>query len=143
MIPIEVKLSATPQPAMAATIKPFQKDIGGNAAPGYVVLADRGDRQEKLKRVVRQGAETELPTHRDSSARRRLPKRSPSAENYLFSSSLQRPRLPEAPLFTSQKRLNCYPLRLDSAHDDMVRRSRRIHKVIFLVFSLTRGKYNV
>jgi hypothetical protein len=61
MVPIEVKLSATPQPAMAATIKSFQKDIGGNAAPGYVVLADRGDRQEKLKRVVRQGDETELP----------------------------------------------------------------------------------
>jgi hypothetical protein len=46
---------------MAATIKSYQKDIGGNAAPGYVVLADRGDRQEKLKRVVRQGNETELP----------------------------------------------------------------------------------
>ena len=61
MVPIEVKLSATPQPAMAATIKSFQKDIGRNAAPGYVVLADRGDRQEKLKRVVRQGDETELP----------------------------------------------------------------------------------
>ena len=37
MVPIEVKLSATLQPAMAATIKSFQKDIGGNAAPGYVV----------------------------------------------------------------------------------------------------------
>ena len=37
LVPIEVKLSATPQPAMAATIKSFQQDIGGGAEPGYVV----------------------------------------------------------------------------------------------------------
>jgi hypothetical protein len=41
MIPIEVKLSATPQPAMAATIKSFQQDIGGNAGPGFVVHPGR------------------------------------------------------------------------------------------------------
>lgn len=37
LIPIEVKLSATPRPAMAAAIKSFQKDFGTQAAPGYVV----------------------------------------------------------------------------------------------------------
>ena len=37
LIPVEVKLSATPRPAMAATIKSFQKDFGSQAMPGYVV----------------------------------------------------------------------------------------------------------
>ena len=37
LVPIEVKLSATPRPAMAAAIKIFKKDIGSNALPGYVV----------------------------------------------------------------------------------------------------------
>ena len=37
LVPIEVKLSATPRPAMAATIKRFQSDMAGAAMPGYVV----------------------------------------------------------------------------------------------------------
>jgi len=37
LIPIEVKLSATPRPAMAAGIKSFRKDFARRAAPGYVV----------------------------------------------------------------------------------------------------------
>lgn len=37
LIPIEVKLSATPRPAMAAGIKAFQRDLGEVVAPGYVV----------------------------------------------------------------------------------------------------------
>ena len=37
LIPIEVKLSATPRPAMAGAIKTFQKDMQGTEAPGYVV----------------------------------------------------------------------------------------------------------
>jgi uncharacterized protein len=37
LIPIEVKLSATPRPAMASSIKAFQEDFGENAMPGYVV----------------------------------------------------------------------------------------------------------
>ncbi len=37
LVPIEVKLSATPRPAMAASIKTFQKDLGSAAMPGYVV----------------------------------------------------------------------------------------------------------
>ena len=37
LVPIEVKLSATPRPAMAATIKRFQRDMAGAAMPGYVV----------------------------------------------------------------------------------------------------------
>ena len=36
-MPIEVKLSATPRPAMASAIKTFQKDLGDRALPGYVV----------------------------------------------------------------------------------------------------------
>ncbi len=36
-VPIEVKLSATPRPAMASAIKTFQKDFGDKAMPGYVV----------------------------------------------------------------------------------------------------------
>lgn len=37
LIPIEVKLSGTPRPAMAAPISTFQKDLGDKAAPGYVL----------------------------------------------------------------------------------------------------------
>lgn len=37
LVPIEVKLSATPRPAMAAGIKAFQTDSGTKAAPGYVI----------------------------------------------------------------------------------------------------------
>ena len=37
LVPIEVKLSATPRPAMAGSIRTFQKDLGSDAAPGYVV----------------------------------------------------------------------------------------------------------
>ncbi len=36
LVPIEVKLSATPRPAMAAAIKTFQEDME-HAVPGYVV----------------------------------------------------------------------------------------------------------
>ncbi|MCP4667843.1 MAG: DUF4143 domain-containing protein [Deltaproteobacteria bacterium] len=36
LVPIEVKLSATPRPAMAAALKAFQKDMGDKALPGYV-----------------------------------------------------------------------------------------------------------
>jgi len=37
LIPIEVKLSATPRPAMASGIKSFRADMGDKALPGYVV----------------------------------------------------------------------------------------------------------
>jgi hypothetical protein len=37
LIPIEVKLSATPRPAMAEAIRQFQHDFAGKAAPGYVI----------------------------------------------------------------------------------------------------------
>ena len=37
LVPIEVKLSATPRPAMANTIRRFQSDLAGAAMPGYVV----------------------------------------------------------------------------------------------------------
>ncbi len=37
LVPIEVKLSATPRPAMASAIKAFQRDFPDQAAPGYVV----------------------------------------------------------------------------------------------------------
>ena len=37
LVPIEVKLSATPRPAMASAIKTFQKDLGDKSMPGYVV----------------------------------------------------------------------------------------------------------
>jgi len=37
LVPIEVKLSATPRPAMASAVKTFQKDFGDKALPGYVV----------------------------------------------------------------------------------------------------------
>jgi len=37
LVPIEVKLSATPRPAMASAVKTFRKDLGDKAMPGYVV----------------------------------------------------------------------------------------------------------
>jgi len=37
LIPLEIKLSSTPKPAMAAGIKSFQADYVDNAAAGYVV----------------------------------------------------------------------------------------------------------
>ena len=37
LIPLEIKLSATPRPAMARHLKVFQKDLEGRAAPGYVI----------------------------------------------------------------------------------------------------------
>ncbi|MHB1326246.1 MAG: ATP-binding protein [Thermoleophilia bacterium] len=38
LVPLEVKLSATPQPAMASSIKAFRKDFGEKlSAPGYVI----------------------------------------------------------------------------------------------------------
>jgi predicted AAA+ superfamily ATPase len=37
LVPLEVKLSATPLPAMANTIETFRRDLGGRAARGYVI----------------------------------------------------------------------------------------------------------
>ena len=37
LIPVEVKLSATPRPAMAAAITNFREDLGVKAAPGFVI----------------------------------------------------------------------------------------------------------
>lgn len=37
LVPIEVKLSATPRPAMASAIRIFQKDLGDKSMQGYVV----------------------------------------------------------------------------------------------------------
>jgi predicted AAA+ superfamily ATPase len=37
LVPIEVKLSATPSPVMTASIRRFQEDLGERAMPGYVV----------------------------------------------------------------------------------------------------------
>ena len=37
LVPIEVKLSATPRPAMAAAIRTFQDDMKSGSTPGYVV----------------------------------------------------------------------------------------------------------
>lgn len=37
LVPIEVKLSATPRPAMASAIRTFQKDLEEKSLPGYVV----------------------------------------------------------------------------------------------------------
>lgn len=37
LIPLEVKLSSTPRPAMASSIKSFQEDLGKRATFGYVV----------------------------------------------------------------------------------------------------------
>ena len=37
LVPIEVKLSATPRPAMGSAIRTLQRDLGDKVAPGYVV----------------------------------------------------------------------------------------------------------
>ena len=37
LIPIEVKLSSTPRPAMASGIRAFQEDLGERAGPGFVI----------------------------------------------------------------------------------------------------------
>ena len=37
LVPVEVKLSATPRPGMAASIRTLQNDLGAEAVPGYVV----------------------------------------------------------------------------------------------------------
>jgi len=37
LVPIEVKLSSTPRPAMASSIKTFREDLGAKTLPGYVV----------------------------------------------------------------------------------------------------------
>jgi hypothetical protein len=37
LVPIEVKLSATPRPSMAASIKTFKKDIKDRVLPGYLI----------------------------------------------------------------------------------------------------------
>jgi uncharacterized protein len=37
LVPVEVKLSSTPRPAMASSIKTFKKDFGDKAALGYVL----------------------------------------------------------------------------------------------------------
>jgi predicted AAA+ superfamily ATPase len=37
LVPIEVKLSATPRSAMASSVKTFQKDLGNKVLEGYVV----------------------------------------------------------------------------------------------------------
>ncbi|WP_461394513.1 ATP-binding protein [Deferrisoma sp.] len=37
LVPIEVKTSATPRPAMASAIRRFRKDLGERVLPGYVV----------------------------------------------------------------------------------------------------------
>jgi hypothetical protein len=37
LVPIEVKLVATPRPAMAASLRTFREDFGDRALPGYVV----------------------------------------------------------------------------------------------------------
>ncbi len=39
LVPVEVKASATPRPAMANSIRTLQRDLGELAAPGYVVHA--------------------------------------------------------------------------------------------------------
>ena len=42
LVPIEVKLSSTPRPAMASSIKTFQKDFDDRALPGYVIHPGEG-----------------------------------------------------------------------------------------------------
>ena len=37
LIPIEIKLSATPRPAMASGIRAFQEDLGEKAEPGFII----------------------------------------------------------------------------------------------------------
>jgi predicted AAA+ superfamily ATPase len=37
LVPIEIKLSSTPRPAMASSVRTFLEDFGEKAAPGYVL----------------------------------------------------------------------------------------------------------
>ena len=37
LIPIEIKLSSTPRPAMAARIRSFRETLGATVGPGYVI----------------------------------------------------------------------------------------------------------
>ncbi|MEW6081148.1 MAG: DUF4143 domain-containing protein [Bacillota bacterium] len=37
LVPIEVKTTATPHPAMGSSIRTFLRDFGDKAVPGYVV----------------------------------------------------------------------------------------------------------
>jgi len=37
LVPIEIKLSSTPQPAMASAVKTFREDFADRAIPGYVI----------------------------------------------------------------------------------------------------------
>ena len=37
LVPVEVKLSGTPRPAMASSVRRLQQDFGDKAVPGYVV----------------------------------------------------------------------------------------------------------
>ena len=37
LVPIEVKLSATPRPEMASSLKTFQQDFADKILPGYLV----------------------------------------------------------------------------------------------------------
>lgn len=37
LIPIEVKVSATPRPLMASSITSFRNDVGSRVAPGFVI----------------------------------------------------------------------------------------------------------
>lgn len=37
LVPVEVKLSSTPRPAMAQSIQTFREDLRGKALPGYVI----------------------------------------------------------------------------------------------------------
>jgi predicted AAA+ superfamily ATPase len=54
LIPLEVKLSATPRAAMAASIQTFQEDFGDRALPGYVIHpgGEGGGRQPLVPRVA-------------------------------------------------------------------------------------------
>lgn len=42
LIPLEVKLSATPRPAMASSIRAFQEDLGQMAGAGFLVHPGEG-----------------------------------------------------------------------------------------------------
>ncbi len=37
LIPVEIKLTATPHPGMAAGIKAFQEEMGRRVGPGFLV----------------------------------------------------------------------------------------------------------
>ena len=41
LVPVEVRLSATPRPAMASSIRMLQTDLGQQVRPGYVVHPGR------------------------------------------------------------------------------------------------------